>query len=47
MESTVATVEQTRDATFDAVTSDLMFSEIFLMFDVYGTNLMLKTIFLL
>jgi len=25
----------------------LMFSEVFLMFDVYATNLMLKTIFIL
>jgi len=36
-----------RDATFDVVTSDLMFSEFFLMFNVYATNLMLKTIFIL
>jgi len=36
-----------RDATFDVITSDLMFSEVFLMFDVYATSLMLKTIFIL
>jgi len=34
-----------RDATFDVITSDLMYSEKFFMFDVYATNLMLKTIF--
>jgi len=36
------------DATFDVITttSDLMFSEVFLMFDVYAMNLMLKTIFM-
>jgi len=31
---------------FSEVTSDLMFSEVFLMFDVYAMNLMLKTIFM-
>ena len=36
-----------RDATFDVITSNLMFSEIFLMLDVYATNLMLITIFIL
>ena len=30
------------DATFDVVTSDLTFSEFFLMFDVQTANLMLK-----
>ena len=36
------------DATFDVITttSDLMFSKVFLMFDVYAVNLMLKTIFM-
>ena len=37
----------TRDATFDVITSDLMFSEIFFNFDGYATNLLLKTIFIL
>ena len=37
-------VEHSRDATFDITTSDFMFSEVSLMFDVYATNLMLKTI---
>jgi len=39
-------IVEPRNATFDVITSDLMFSEIFLMFDVYATNLMLKTIFI-
>jgi len=38
---------QIRDATFDVITSDSMFSEIFLMFDVYAMYLVLKTIFIL
>jgi len=32
-----------RDAIFDVMTSDLMFSKFFWMFDVFATNLMLKT----
>ena len=36
-----------RDATCDVITSDLMFSEVFLMFDAYAMNLMLKTMFIL
>ena len=40
------TVHVTRDATFDVTTSDVMFSEIVLMFDVYAMNLKLKRIFM-
>ena len=40
------TVHVTRDATFDVATSDVMFSEMFVMFDVYAMNLMLKTVFI-
>jgi len=43
----LCTVFVSRDANFDVITSDLMFSEIFLMFDVCATNLILKTIFIL
>jgi len=42
-----ATAITNRDTTFDVTTSDLMFLEIFLTFDVHATNLMLKTIFIL
>jgi len=41
-----STVHLTRDATFDVTTSDVMFSQMFLMFDVYATNLMMKTVFM-
>jgi len=40
------TVHVTRVATFDVTTSDVMFSEFFLMFDVYAMNLKLKRIFM-
>ena len=40
------TVHVTRDATFDVTTSDVMFSEMFVMFEVYAMNLMLKTVFI-